>query len=216
MFADSRGLKPWAGRLPGASLLLSSFALLLWLQPNLAPWCEWNRAESWQAWRWLTGHFCHWSNEHFLWDVAVFLLLGMLCERRARNGFLLCLGVAAPLITGAVHWALPDINSYRGLSGLDSALFGWLVAQLLTDAASARNRMLAIATTVFACLFVGKLAFEWTTGSTFFVSNATSCFVAVPLAHAVGAAAGLISNLLFRLNKAAFGAKRKAVVEGVY
>lgn len=192
-------LKQTAGRLPGASLLLSLLALALWCSPTLSQWCEWDRTQPWQLWRWLTAHFCHWSGEHLAWDLIVFLVLGAICERHERAQFLISLAVAAAAITLTTYLFLPKITSYRGLSGLDSTLFGWLAAKLFSDAISKRDRKLAAVTAAFTCAFVAKLAFEWTSASTVFVSSTRSDFVPVPLAHAVGALVGVAVSAIPRM-----------------
>ncbi|HWN97080.1 MAG TPA: rhombosortase [Methylomirabilota bacterium] len=191
-------LKQTAGRLPGASLLLSFVALALWSSPTLSQWCEWDRTQPWQLWRWLTAHFCHWSVEHLAWDLVVFAVLGAICERHDRAQFLISLAVAAVAITLATCLFLPNLTSYRGLSGLDSTLFGWLAAKLFADAISKRDGKLAVVTAAFTCAFIVKLAFEWTSASTVFVSNTRGDFVPVPLAHAVGAVVGIAVNAISR------------------
>lgn len=195
MSASAAASKSWAGPVP-ASLLLSLLALALWVSPALSQSCEWNRGQPWQVWRWFTGHFCHWSTEHFAWDVIAFLALSAICERRSRRGFLLCVGVSAFVITAAVWLLLPGITSYRGLSGLDSALFGWLTSAIMIEAIARRNRRLVAITAAFAFAFIGKLMIECASGQTVFVSDASSDFIPVPLAHAVGAVVGVFLNFV--------------------
>ena len=207
-------LKQTAGRLPGASLLLSLFALALWCSPTLSHWCEWDRQQPWELWRWLTAHFCHWSGEHLAWDLIVFLALGTICERHELTRFLIILAVAATAITFAVYLFLPGIMSYRGLSGLDSTLFGWLAAQLLSDAISKRDKKLGVVTIVFTGAFVAKLVWEWASASTVFVSSTRGDFVPVPLAHAVGAVVGVAASVLARMSSARRKPSRRAPCHG--
>jgi rhomboid family GlyGly-CTERM serine protease len=187
--------KQIAGRFPGASLLLAAMAFVLWFAPGLSSWCEWNRSLPWQAWRWLTGHFCHWSAEHLTWDVAAFLFLGAWCERHSRRQFLTCIFAAAVAICLATVLLLPGIQSYRGLSGIDSALFGWLSVGLLRSALDRKDRRMVGVVLLFLIAFTAKVAFECLTASTWFVSAAQGGFVPVPLAHAAGVVAGIGSNL---------------------
>ena len=191
-------LKQVAGRLPGASLLLSLFALLLWSSPALSQWCQWDRSRPWQLWRWFTGHFSHWSVEHLVWDTVVFLALGALCEWRNRTQFLICMVAAAIAITGATSLFLPGIQTYRGLSGLDSALFGWLSMATLRTALARQDRRTMSIVFLFMIAFTMKVAIECVTSSTLFVSSCQSGFVPVPLAHAVGVLSGLGLNLVSR------------------
>jgi rhomboid family GlyGly-CTERM serine protease len=192
MLATVTMLMQRARRLPGASLLLSFFTLALWFVPSWTSGTEWTRSDPNQLWRWFTAHFTHWSVSHLTWDLVVFLGLGILCERRSRKGFLQCIAFAAFAITVAVATCCPNISVYRGLSGLDSALFGWLLADLASHALARRRSKTVLLIAIMAGLFVAKTAIECFTQSTIFVS-AASTFVPVPLAHVVGFVAGAIT-----------------------
>ena len=69
-------------------------------------------------------HLLHWSLEHLFWDLGMFMLVGGLCERICRTEFVWTLGISAVLIPPIVAVFHPEMNSYRGLSGIDTALFG--------------------------------------------------------------------------------------------
>ncbi|MBI2919837.1 MAG: rhombosortase [Planctomycetes bacterium] len=146
-----------------------------------------------ESWRLLTGHFTHFGAEHLLWDAAAFAFLGTLCERDSRPRFLAALALAALAIPAAILLVHPALPSYRGLSGLDSALFALLTATIVRErAAEGGWGWVAVTCAVFA-LFLGKLVFELATGTAFFLQD-DSAFVPVPLAHLVGAAAGLVAG----------------------
>ena len=192
-----------AGRLPGASLLLALAAVALWPSPQLSVAFEWQRGNPLEVWRWFTGHLCHWSGEHLAWDLIVFFILGTMCERRSRAQLFLCIAVSAVAITTTTAVFLPNIHSYRGLSGIDSALFGWLVAELFREARENHDWRRLTVISVFALAFIAKIVLECTTSNTLFVSNTRSGFVPVPLAHAVGALAGTALSALSRTRRAA-------------
>jgi rhomboid family GlyGly-CTERM serine protease len=195
-----------ARHLPGASLLLALVAVVFWFSPEISAMGEWQRGHPLHLWRWFTGHFCHWSSEHLIWDTIVFVALGAICEQRSRSQFLLCNAVSALAIIAATTVFLPNIHSYRGLSGIDSALFGWLIAELFQQARDRRDwRRLALIC-AFAFAFIAKVIWECTTSSTLFVSNAQSEFVPMPLAHAVGAFAGVALSIARRV-KISFSAR---------
>ena len=81
---------------------------------------------------------------------------------------------------------------YRGLSGIDSALFALLTVVMWNDGCrSQRPGRQAIA---MGCLiaFLLKLAFELMTGRNVFVNAVDTGTVSVPLAHVVGALCGLV------------------------
>jgi rhomboid family GlyGly-CTERM serine protease len=124
------------------------------------------------AWRILTCHFTHFTYEQLAWDALAFTFLGVACERRNRGAYHATLLASIVLIPLAVLAFDPRIDTYRGLSGIDSALFAMLVV-------SRRNVFLGV-------LFAGKIAFEFFTGGGVFVDD----IVVVPVAHVAGAVAG--------------------------
>lgn len=126
------------------------------------------------AWRIVTCHFTHFTRTQLLWDAIAFLGLGFACERRSRRAFHATLLAGIVIIPLAVMLLDPRIGSYRGLSGLDSALFALLVV-------STRNRLLGAA-------FIAKLAYELITGGAVFVGDVT----VVPIAHLTGAIIGTV------------------------
>ena len=149
-----------------------------------------------QWWRAATGHLTHWSFDHLFWDAAVFAALGALAERRSRAAFLQCTAGAAVLISAGLWLLRPDVTHYRGLSGIDSALFVMTATSACADAlSSGRPRTAAFAALTLA-VFGAKVLWELATGSAVFVDAPAAGFEPLPLAHALGAAAGAAAGLL--------------------
>jgi len=144
-----------------------------------------------ELWRFVTGHLVHWNHDHLLWDVVVFGVLGILVERFDRRALVATLVLSAVAISAAVWMCDPLTVQYRGLSGVDSALFGFVAPMLFVE--SRRNRQTGVSWVVAALAagFVAKVAFEIATGQTLFVDSAAAGFVPLPLVHAVGALVGL-------------------------
>ncbi len=144
-----------------------------------------------ELWRFVTGHLVHWNHDHLLWDVVVFGVLGVLVERFDRRALVATLVLSAVAISAAVWTCDPLTVQYRGLSGVDSALFGFAVPMLFCE--SRRNRQAGVSWVIAALAagFVAKIAFEIATGQTLFVDSAAAGFVPLPLVHAVGALVGL-------------------------
>jgi rhomboid family GlyGly-CTERM serine protease len=174
----------WWRRWPLLTLLLSLAALGVALAPGAGPLLELDRAllvrQPWRLW---TGHFVHWSGDHLLWDVLVFVALGAVAERRSRGRCALVLAAGALTIAVAVVLG-PAVSVYRGLSGVDSALLGLVLATRLSDP---RLRFGAALTLL---LFAGKVAFELASSEALFVRGSPGVEV-VPLAHVVGLVTGL-------------------------
>jgi rhomboid family GlyGly-CTERM serine protease len=178
------------------TLGLCALALAASAWPPLPELLQYDRAAvaAGEWWRFLTGHFTHWSAEQLLWDAAVFGALGLWCERTLGKRFLLVLLVAAPAIAAAVWLGSPEISLYRGLSGLDSALFALAAVTLAREASREKRWLFFAAAAVFLAGFCGKTAFEAHTMSTLFVDSARAGFRPLPLAHAAGAAAGTLGG----------------------
>jgi hypothetical protein len=83
------------------------------------------------------------------------------------------------------------MERYRGLSGLASALFALLAVSTLRTARADGSLGLALAAGAALAGFAAKLVWELATASPAFVGPSAG-FVAVPLAHAVGAACGWV------------------------
>ena len=120
----------------------------------------------------------------------MFVVLGCLCERRSRGKFLVTLLASAVVITLVVMLAHPDLASYRGLSGLDSALFGLLVAEYFAEGLRARNWGSVGLFGVMGAAMFGKIVLEILAQGNLFVSDTS--FTPVPLSHLVGAIVGLV------------------------
>ena len=139
----------------------------------------WELVRGGPLWRIATCHFTHFTYEQLAWDGLPFVLLSLACWRRDARTFYATLLASIVVVPLAVLAFAPHIDTYRGLSGLDSALFALLVA------GDKRLRILLVP-------LVAKIAFELATGSTLFVTNLGSGVVGVPVAHVAGAAIGLL------------------------
>jgi hypothetical protein len=120
----------------------------------------------------------------------MFLVLGTVCERRWPRRFLLCLPLAAAAISLAIWYLPPKLETYRGLSGLDTALFTLAAVGYLQSAMSERNRALAAAISALLAALAVKIMYEAATGMTLFV-NSADAFIPLPLVHLVGGLIGV-------------------------
>jgi membrane associated rhomboid family serine protease len=142
-------------------------------------WLELQRGGA--SWRIATCHFTHFTYEQLAWDALVFLLLGLASARGNRGAFRATLLASVVLVPIAVL-AFSNVTTYRGLSGIDSALFGLLLVE------SRKSRVVALCGVAFAA----KMIFEMKTGATLFVHS--GAFTAVPAAHVAGALVGVIAG----------------------
>jgi rhomboid family GlyGly-CTERM serine protease len=186
--------------LPLLAAALAIFALAAGLSPATASILEFDRVAiaSGQFYRLLTGHLAHWSFDHLLWDVVMFATLGAFLERSSRWLLLAVLAAAAPAVSAAIWLLQPDMLVYRGLSGVDSALFAAALVILLIDAVRSGHKRLTAVVGLLALGFAAKVGFEMSTGITLFVDSQNAGFTPLPLAHAVGAASGGIAAALYQ------------------
>lgn len=178
-------------RFPKTTLILTLAALAVFLIPGAASCLQYDRVAigQGQLWRLATGHWTHANANQLFWDALAFAALGALCERRDRRAFGVCLGLGALAAALAVWLGRPELRYYRGLSGLDAALFTLLAGQLLRDAIAGHRFSLAAGLILLGLGFLGKITYEELQGATLFVAN-TAGMAPVALAHLAGAAAG--------------------------
>jgi len=200
------------GRIPCACLLMAVLSAAVFLVPGLNALLEYDRGAlpGWELWRLLSCHFTHFTADVLLWDILAFVVLGAICEQRSRGRFLACVIASALLIPAALYVFAPSLTVYRGLSGIDSALFGLLAVILLRESIRSREPGRIALVVLFVVLFLAKTCCEAAFGSTVFVSNGGQSVVPVPLAHAVGAAVGVLVALLPGCGRGAAGSPKEA------
>ena len=199
-------------------LLFGLGAVAIYLIPGANESLQFDRGaiRSGQWWRLLTGHWTHWSFSHLFWDTAVFVILSA-CGAGfpARVTAPTCLtsptrptGPTAPFatpflflpaflllsslfISSAVWFLAPEMTTYRGLSGIDSALFVWVAIRIAQEQFRCSEWMrLSIVAAVLAG-FCFKVSFEYITGATLFVQS-DGVMTPAPLAHVAGAAIAIL------------------------
>lgn len=174
-----------------AGIVIAS--LIIQVVPGLAENLQWRREEP-VSFRWLTCHLAHWSWNHFVWDIVAFIALAIAAVRLAPTRIDICVVAAMLAIPVEISLFQPEFETYRGLSGIDSALFGLIVISLWYRGSLARTMAL-----LAGSLFLGKTVFEVMTGNALFANQGTVDFVPVASAHLVGAICGLITGLTTRL-----------------
>lgn len=179
--------------LPILTLLIACAALGIHVIPGAAAALQLDRAAvgDGEFWRILTCHLTHVDVSHLVWNVVVFVALGWRLERRDPGRFRFVLGVAILAIPPAIILLLPDLDLYRGLSGLDSALFAMLAVDLIRSGLKRRRPGAVVLPALLVLAFIAKIAWEAHAGTTVFVDSGAAALIPVPLAHLVGAAAGM-------------------------
>lgn len=170
--------------------------LIVSLSPALAATLQLDRERflAGEAWRLVTCHLTHWNAEHLAFDLFAFALLFWLCLERSAARTMAALASAAVIVPTVTLIAHPELQTYRGLSGLDSALGILLCVLVWREGRRDRRALLAAAAAVALLAFVAKIVFELTTGTAAFADSGD--FFPVPVAHAVGAVLGALAGSL--------------------
>ncbi|MEX2114644.1 MAG: rhombosortase [Pirellulales bacterium] len=178
--------------MPILTILCAAIAVAASTVPQWSGWFTYDRGAilAGETWRFLTGHVTHWNVDHLVWDVAIFGILGAMVERHDRPTLLGLILLSAAAISAATWLFHPQVEQYRGLSGLDSALFGFAVPMVFVAARSRRESGVMLFVAALAAGFVAKVGWEFATGKTLFVDSSAAGFVPLPLVHAVGALVG--------------------------
>jgi rhomboid family GlyGly-CTERM serine protease len=178
-------------RFPYLTLVVAGFAMALHCIPGATDALEFNRLAivRGEGWRFFTAHCTHFETNHLIWDLGVWLVLGTVCEAHSRRLVASALVLASVAITAAVWWWQPRFEVYRGLSGLDCALFGLFAGSLLRGP----DRAAKIVGALGLLVVLVKCGFELATGTTLFTTGAS--YAPVPLAHLVGVVAGTVVAL---------------------
>jgi rhomboid family GlyGly-CTERM serine protease len=160
--------------------------VLLFVCPGASGALEFDRdaVSGGEVWRLATCHWPHWSTDLLAYSDGAYALLLMACWLEAPRRAGAC-GVASTVSVGLAVWLLTPLRTYRGLSGIDSALFVMLGVALFRDGVVGRRWVAGL-----VVCFALKLAFEFGTGRAVFV--AVDGMVPVPVAHLVGAATGAV------------------------
>jgi rhomboid family GlyGly-CTERM serine protease len=198
------------------TLVIVGLSGLLMLSPGASTWLQFDSGAvaAGQWWRIVTGHVTHWNLDHLFWDGAVFAVLGVLCERRNRVCFFVGLLAAAVLIPLSVWLLSPEMQTYRGLSGLDTGLFTMLAVWTLAEKWRAGQWYWVTLLLGLLAGLVVKIGFETFTGGTMFVDAATANFQPVPLAHVVGAAVGIVVAVLAAFQHLGVNSRRRRPTRG--
>lgn len=185
-----------ARRLLGVALLSALAVCVIFLVPGLTRGLEYTRTSvgGGELWRMFTCHWTHWTVEHLVWDLAAFVLLLSACLRVNVRQTLLMLAAAIIAIPAGVWFFLPQMMHYRGLSGIDIALFSFLIIHTLKSRKPGSSRIELILVYGLIAGFLLKMSFELITGQTVFVSSMGKNVIGVPLAHLIGAITGCLAG----------------------
>lgn len=105
----------------------------------------------------------------------------------------MCIGAATLLIGPVMLWLRPEMQTYRGLSGVDSALVALMGTMLLREAVVLRQWRRVSAMALLFAGFAAKMIYEAGTGTTLFVNATAAGFTPIVEAHLAGAVIGVVA-----------------------
>jgi rhomboid family GlyGly-CTERM serine protease len=147
-----------------------------------------------QLYQLLGCHLLHWSAEHLFWDLAMFCILGGCCERWWPKQYYITVAISALMIPLLIMVFQPNINSYRGLSGIDTAIFSLMATNVCFASLRRSDWSQAVLFGTLLISLAGKVAYEFVTGDLLFVSQLN--FIPLPLAHLIGGIIGAFASLV--------------------
>lgn len=150
-----------------------------------------------EPWRLFTGHFVHLSFLHALLNCVALLLLDRLFADRLTPRELFAILGFTPILVSLVFWVLlPELQWYRGLSGvLHAVYFAGCVVWIASS--SGRARWLPVAALIGGTL---KVLVEQPWDASFPVHE-TLRIAVVPQSHLIGAIVGTAAGLLLRQHR---------------
>jgi rhomboid family GlyGly-CTERM serine protease len=179
-------------RFPWITLALVALTAMASLVPAEALEYDRSRVAAGEVWRLLTGQMVHWTPRMAVFDVGMLLGLGVWLEVRGdRRLVAMTFALGGALTTLGVHALSPDLLTYRGSSGVASALFV-LATVRIAETPEPWPRTLALTA---VALFLAKAAFESLAGQTLFAGPLPVGVRVVPLVHLLGGMGGLVGAL---------------------
>lgn len=185
----------WGGVLFGrapVTLLVSAITVAAYAFPSLTAELQLDFAsvDSGQCWRLLSGHLTHFGGGHLFWDLLMFVVLGAACERRHPRLYPVALISMALGISSTIMLTCQDVTTYRGLSGIDTGLSVWFIANQTRQSLADRDIPFTRFWAAAGILLLAKLLYEFTTGEILFV-NAEG-FTPLVESHLSGAVVGAV------------------------
>jgi rhomboid family GlyGly-CTERM serine protease len=184
-----------APRLPGWTLVISAFALIIFFFPTLGNLLIYDRAAiiHGEIWRLLTGNLVHFSITHLVYNLIAWLIAGTIIEFHGYRFFpALCL--SSSIFIGVTLFILePELYFYAGLSGMVSAAVTYLCLHGIGEKGIWRWLCAATLTGL-----ITKTVIEMRSGSSFMLLISEENFAPVPLSHLAGIIAAIFLFFLLR------------------
>jgi rhomboid family GlyGly-CTERM serine protease len=173
-------------RVPIVTLGVAGLSVLVYLLPGTAG-LVYDRGAilGGEWWRVVTGHWVHFSQQHFLYDTVAFGIAGWMIESRGCKNFGWLCALAVFAISGSMLLCEPRLQICGGLSGLATAAVVFLAVNGLEECGA--WRWICAAALV---LCAAKLSMEVMTGR-FVLLRAPASFAPVPCNHIAGALAAI-------------------------
>lgn len=185
--ASFPGIRP----VPWTSIILASIvvtSVLAQASPAALGALEYDREAvgNGQWWRLMTGHLVHYNWLQVVANVGVFAALSWVARQRGKRVLPVVL-LSALLIGAAIHFFADSVMTYRGISGVDCGLFGWL---LLTMAVQDRGWKAFVWTVIFAVISA-RYVIETIIGQSLLPTSLPDGIAVVGIAHVTGLVVGL-------------------------
>ena len=176
-------------------------SIILFYMPSLTDALQFNREKifSYKIYLFFTCHFTHWNFRHMFIDTFIFLALSYGCiffsfkNKYAIVQYFTNLLIPSILVSIAVLVFNPEIKFYRGLSGIDWALYFVLMAKLYFAA----HWLWKTGAIIMFFSFFLMMIHQFVSKHSIFVPDMGEGIVTLPSAHIAGAISGIVCTLVY-------------------
>jgi rhomboid family GlyGly-CTERM serine protease len=171
-----------------AALILP--AIVVYLLPDVGQLLLYDRAAILEGefWRLFTGHWVHFSADHLLFDTAALGITAWLSALRGDRLFPAFCLLAAPAISLALFFLLPEMARYGGLSGISMGGTIYLGLQGWRERGPWRRVCLTV-----LVLGLVKLGVDLSLDRFVMIAGADPAVIPVPQSHLVGAVCAVVA-----------------------
>lgn len=146
-------------------------------------------SETPKFWQWFSAHYVHIGNEHLIWNLIAFAVLGSVIEQHSTNrlGLSLVFGIA---FVNVYLFSLYPMSIYAGLSGVLNSLLVVALYQLYQKPGYQLSAVVSFIASI------AKLLYEWVFDVALFSSLA---WPSIPEAHFAGLLGGIVLCIIMQI-----------------
>lgn len=204
-----------AARFPLIAIGLALTSGAIQSSSDLTGWLEFDVSASLhgEIWRPFTGHLCHFSQSHFVGDVAAFLIWAGAIELLSRRMLVAALTGTSLMLAAWLFSMGKTPLVYRGLSAVDCALAMQLFTVAFFSEQARRTAWLRVALVGIFVMLALKSGYEFATGRAILAPELGTKVHLLPAAHLLGLLVGFATAFWRERRARRVGMSRRTVPE---